>query len=128
MGDRNFEWWIAPVGSTSFSESFSSREDAVAAGRATYQRFDLIFADKGQIAYPTGEDLLNVFCDINDELGDPDGDPFGADMEVSREQEDELTGILNSVFIGWLKKHGFAPDVWQFGTVASRETIEAVAV
>lgn len=126
--DEGWRWWIGtdeeryslelPAGST--------REDAITEGRAQYaddEGFFIILARMGVPSLPDGQDLFEMFTDKNEDLGDPDGDNFGADVVITKDAEDELTAKLHEAFAAWLDKHKLWPQVYTFAGTCNAEYI-----
>ncbi|QKC99210.1 hypothetical protein [Mesorhizobium sp. NZP2298] len=128
MGDGNFKWYAAGGKDPErYAIVEDTREAAIQAARNDeldgeyYNGFTIVEADKAVAGIPDADRFLEMFFEQNEELGDADGDGFGADYSGTREQEKELTADLARVFSNWMNKHKLWPDTWQFGTQRNEE-------
>lgn len=135
MGDGNFKWYAAAGKDPErYTIVEDTREAAIQAAindeldNDSRYGFTIVEADKAVASIPDADDFLEMFFEDNEELGDNDGDGFGADFKSTREQDAELTAALRDAFSGWMNKYSLWPDTWQFGTQRNEEYFPSAAI
>lgn len=127
--ETKWRWWIGRNSERFDYDMGGTREDAIKEGRGQYgddEDFFIIEAVHNEARLPDGARFLEMFIDMNEDHGDPEGDYFGQDLPTKGEEVDELTKDINAVFTAWLDKHNRWPHVFTFGQQRNLERIPAL--
>lgn len=125
--DGKLQWWAGTDEERMSAGPFARKEDAIAEGKSDFdgEAFTIMQAAHAIPSIPDADRFIQVFLEDNEEMGDPEGDSYGADFKATPDQEEELTAELERVFTAWMDKHELWPEVFMFGRIADRDDIEA---
>ncbi len=125
--EPNWQWWYGKC-SERMKDHAPTREDAITAGRGEYdgEAFVILEATKAAPSLPDADDIIELFCERNEDLGDQEGAGFGYDIGGTQEQRYELTVRLQDTLSDWLTRHKAWPHVWTFAATRNEEVIPAL--
>lgn len=103
-----------------------TREGAIQAGKGDYngEAFMVMEAENGSYHMrPDGGRLVELLDEMNEDMGDPDGDsPFHG---VTAEQQKALEEVVGAAIVGWVTAYSIKTDTFRFVHESAIENIPA---
>ena len=121
-------WWYSFDGGERYRGPCVSREQAIQDGRDEvgedydYEEFEICEARKGRLQTALFRNIGERLDDLNDDVGDPEGDANSAD--VTDAQWRDLERRLNDAVSAWADANDIHKNVWMFAETRNHEIVK----